>query len=105
MKTLDIAFVWNQHQPFYRDTASGDLIMPWARLHGSKDYTALAEILTEFPKVRQTFNLTLSLLEQLDSYLAGSEDYYMKVLKPAGELTRAENYFYSPITLMCSGNA
>ena len=93
MKTLDVAFVWNQHQPFYRDTDGGDLIMPWVRLHGSKDYTAMAEILKDFPRVHQTFNLTPSLLEQIESYLAGSEDYYMKVLKPAGELTRAEKLF------------
>ncbi|MEW5785255.1 MAG: glycoside hydrolase family 57 protein [Bacillota bacterium] len=93
MKTLDVAFVWNQHQPFYQDTETGHLIMPWVRLHGSKDYTQMAAVLEHYPSVHQTFNLTPSLLEQLDSYLSGSEDYYAKVMKPPGELSAGEKRF------------
>lgn len=90
---LYVAFVWNQHQPFYRDSLSGDLIMPWVRLHGSKDYYQMAAILEQYPKVRQTFNLTPSLLEQIESYLAGTEDFYQKVDKPAEKLDDNEKRY------------
>jgi alpha-amylase/alpha-mannosidase (GH57 family) len=93
LKTLYIAFVWNQHQPFYRDTRGGGFIMPWVRLHGTKDYGQMASILEHYPQIHQTFNLTPSLLEQIESYLEGSTDYYLQVVKPAGLLTRAEKQF------------
>ena len=56
-KVLFIAFVWNQHQPYYLDTARGEFIMPWVRLHASKDYLQMAAILESYPKIRQTFSL------------------------------------------------
>jgi alpha-amylase/alpha-mannosidase (GH57 family) len=90
---LYVAFVWNQHQPIYRDSLSGELIMPWVRLHGSKDYYQMAAILEQYPKVRQTFNLTPSLLEQLESYLSGTEDFYQKVNKPAEKLNDKEKEY------------
>ena len=42
--------------------------MPWVRLHGSKDYLDMLLLLDEFPRVKQTFNLVPSLLEQLADY-------------------------------------
>lgn len=92
-KPLYVAFVWNQHQPFYRDSHSGDLIMPWVRLHGVKDYYGMAAILERYPKVRQTFNLTPSLLEQIESCIAGTEDFYQKVDKPAEKLDGEEKSY------------
>lgn len=93
MKTLNVAFVWNQHQPYYRDTASGQMIMPWLRLHAVKDYYQMAALLEKYPTVHQTFNLTPSLLEQLEYYLAGEADHYLRAARPAEELTEAEKRF------------
>ncbi len=93
MKVLYVAFVWNQHQPFYRDTLRNQYIMPWARLHGSKDYYAMAALLEQFPVIHQTFNLTPSLLKQLEDYLSGSEDYYQQVARPAAGLGAGEKRF------------
>jgi len=90
---LYVAFVWNQHQPVYRDSLTGELIMPWVRLHGSKDYYQMAALLEQYPRVSQTFNLTPSLLEQVESYLAGNEDFYQKVNKPAEELSDGEKEY------------
>jgi alpha-amylase/alpha-mannosidase (GH57 family) len=56
------------HQPFYKDLKTGEYLMPWVRLHGSKDYLDMLLLLDEFPRVRQTFNLVPSLLEQLIDY-------------------------------------
>ncbi len=92
-KTLNVAFVWNQHQPFYQDTGSGEFIMPWVRLHATKDYYQMAAILKRYPKIHQTFNLTPSLIEQLESYLEGAEDYYQKVMKPVEQLSSSDKQF------------
>lgn len=93
MKKLAIAFIWNQHQPFYQDTEREEYIMPWARLHAIKDYYSMAALLESFPAIRQTFNLTPSLLEQIEHYLSGSRDYYQQVLKPAEQLSSVEKRF------------
>jgi alpha-amylase/alpha-mannosidase (GH57 family) len=92
-KPLYLAFVWNQHQPFYQDTVKKEYIMPWVRLHATKDYYQMAAILKEYPTVRQTFNLTPSLLAQLEDYRDGATDYYLKVAKPVKELTKEEKRF------------
>ncbi len=88
-----LAFIWNQHQPYYQDTVKKEYIMPWVRLHATKDYYQMAAILREHPTVRQTFNLTPSLLAQLEDYRNGATDYYQKAAKPVKELTRAEKRF------------
>ncbi|HOB86893.1 MAG TPA: glycoside hydrolase family 57 protein [Bacillota bacterium] len=93
MKTLYVAFVWNQHQPYYQDAEKKEYIMPWARLHAAKDYYSMAAILEEYPAIHQTFNLTPSLLEQIEDYLQGSEDYYQRVMKEAEKLTPWEKRF------------
>ena len=93
MKPLYIAFVWNQHQPYYQDTAKKEYIMPWVRLHATKDYYAMAAILRDYPNIRQTFNLTPSLVAQLEDYIHGADDYYLRVMKPVAELSLAEKRF------------
>lgn len=93
-RVLYIAFVWNQHQPYYKDFSKNKLIMPWVRLHAAKDYYQMAAILEQYPEIRQTFNLTPSLLDQLADYIkAGTEDYYMAVMKPAEVLSAQERLF------------
>ncbi|MBK6761127.1 MAG: hypothetical protein IPG73_10580 [Ignavibacteria bacterium] len=68
---LRICFLWHQHQPDYR-TADG-FFLPWVRLHATKDYRDLCDILGRFP-VRHTFNLVPSMLMQLDEYEGGRTD-------------------------------
>jgi alpha-amylase/alpha-mannosidase (GH57 family) len=92
-KPLYLAFVWNQHQPFYQDTVKKEYIMPWVRLHATKDYYQMAAILRDYPTIRQTFNLTPSLLAQLEDYMSDADDYYLKVMKPVGMLSREEKRF------------
>lgn len=92
-RPLYVAFIWNQHQPSYRDVGTGELIMPWVRLHATKDYYQMAAILQDYPRIRQTFNLTPSLLEQIESYGAGEEDFYQKANRPAERLSaRGKRY-------------
>jgi alpha-amylase/alpha-mannosidase (GH57 family) len=64
---LNIAFLWHQHQPFYKQ--DGVYKLPWVRFHGSKDYYDMVRILDDFPKIRQNFNLVPSLLVQIQDYI------------------------------------
>ncbi|MHB1162392.1 MAG: glycoside hydrolase [Chloroflexota bacterium] len=69
---LHVAFVWHMHQPYYLDEDSGEYLLPWVRLHATKDYLHMAEVLEDYPSVHATFNFVPSLLEQLQSYVDGS---------------------------------
>lgn len=93
-KILSVAFVWNQHQPFYLDAERGEIIMPWVRLHAAKDYNHMITILEKHPKVKATFSLSPSLLEQIQVYLHEEAlDYYLQVMKRAKNLNTAEKCF------------
>jgi len=65
---LSVCFVWHMHQPLYKDRLTGQYLMPWVRLHAIKDYLDMVEILDDFPKIQQTFNLVPSLIEQIEDY-------------------------------------
>ena len=86
---LKLAFLWHQHQPFYKDPTTGYYHLPWVRLHGVKDYLDMVEILRRFPRIKQTFNMVPSLLEQLDDYSRGvATDPHLELsLKKASDLT------------------
>ncbi|MBI2845041.1 MAG: glycoside hydrolase, partial [Chloroflexi bacterium] len=60
------------HQPYYAYTRSGRAILPWVRLHSSKNYLRMPEMLQEYPRVKATFNLVPSLIEQIQSYINGT---------------------------------
>ncbi|MEW6003011.1 MAG: glycoside hydrolase family 57 protein [Nitrospirota bacterium] len=98
MKTdrpLYIAFLWHMHQPFYKDPMTGLYRLPWVRLHGTKDYLDMVEVLRDFPDIKQTFNLTPSLLEQIVDYTENNaKDQYLELtLKKASDLTAEERIF------------
>lgn len=61
-------FYWHMHQPDYRDTISGQYILPWTYLHAIKDYTDMAFHLETNHKARVTFNFVPVLLDQLEDY-------------------------------------
>ena len=64
------------------------------RLHAAKDYVDMAAILRDYPNVKATFNLTPSLLRQLEAIAAGATDLaWEHTLVPAEELTDAQKQF------------
>jgi alpha-amylase/alpha-mannosidase (GH57 family) len=103
-----VSFLWHMHQPFYKDLVRQSYVMPWAYLHGIKDYYGMAALAGEFPDVRQTFNLVPSLLVQLEEYAAGkAEDpSFDLAFKPIDELTSKERsliierFFPGPVRTM-----
>ena len=99
-KILHIAFLWHQHQPYYKDIVTGRYALPWVRLHATKDYYDMAAILDHFPEIRATFNLVPSLMVQLEDYAQNAQDEHLALtLVPAGDFTSAqriwilENFF------------
>ncbi|MBI5836628.1 MAG: glycoside hydrolase [Candidatus Eisenbacteria bacterium] len=74
MRKVRVALLWHMHQPHYEDPATGQLALPWVRLHAAKDYVDMVERMEAHPTLRSTFNLVPSLLDQVDAYLAGRRD-------------------------------
>jgi len=70
---LYIAFIWHMHQPFYRDMLTGEIALPWVRLHAAKDYLHMAEVLARHPGVHVTINAVPSLVEQILAWAAEKE--------------------------------
>ncbi|MGH7681337.1 MAG: glycoside hydrolase family 57 protein [Candidatus Eiseniibacteriota bacterium] len=91
---IRLALVWHMHQPSYRDAETGSVLLPWARLHATKDYRDMADTLARHPKVHATFNVTPVLWEQLDAIAAGASDSYLDAARiPAEALTERDRRF------------
>ncbi len=105
-RTLNLALIWHQHQPLYRDASTGSYKLPWVRVHAVQEYFDSPAITNDFENIRVTYNLVPSLIQQIRDYAKtteaeaakggiykyiGATDTHLKlVLKPASELTRAE---------------
>lgn len=89
---LSVAFLWHMHQPYYKDAKSGSYQVPWVRLHGLKDYYDMVAVLDRFPRIRQTFNLVPSLIEQIQDYAQNDscDEHLLLTQKLAGDLTDVE---------------
>lgn len=83
------------HQPNYKDPARGRYSMPWVRLHGAKAYYDMPSLLSNFPSIKENFNLVPSLLVQLQDYASGqARDTFLDIsIKPADELTVDDKEF------------
>jgi alpha-amylase/alpha-mannosidase (GH57 family) len=82
------------HQPSYKDAETGEYLLPWARLHATKDYRDMVALLRPFPRVHATFNLTPILLEQLEAIASGESDLYLDVARrPAIDLSETDRRF------------
>src|SRR5215510_7571226 len=94
MQPICLALFWHQHQPYYPDDVSGETLMPWVRLHATKDYIGMALHLKEVPEFRCTINLVPSLLVQLQRYRHGGSDRHLDVSRlPADSLTQTDAYY------------
>jgi alpha-amylase/alpha-mannosidase (GH57 family) len=89
MSRVRVAFLWHMHQPLYREPESGDVLMPWVRLHATRAYYDMAWMLERHPRIRCTVNFTPVLLEQLDDYVAGrARDRFLDLTaRPAADLS------------------
>jgi len=107
MQPVTVAFFWHQHQPYYPDDVSNETLMPWVRLHATKDYYGMALHLKELPEFRCTINLVPSLLIQLQAYTAGRSDRHLDVSRlPTDGMSEADvrylldNFFLANVESM-----
>jgi alpha-amylase/alpha-mannosidase (GH57 family) len=90
-----LSIIWHQHQPvYYKDPETGVYEKPWVRMHAAKDYVDMAAMLKNYPNIHVTFNLTPSLIRQLDDLQAGAKDLYWVMAEvPANQLTEEQKQF------------
>ncbi len=105
-RKLNLAIIWHQHQPLYKDTATGTYRLPWARVHAVQEYFDSPLILNEYPGIDVTFNLVPSLIDQIADYgeisneemkrggvfeyIGASDPHLELALTPPGQLTEEE---------------
>ena len=65
---LNLAIVFHQHQPYYRNMLTGMYEMPWVRVHAMTEYVDSPGILEKYPDTKVTYNLVPSFMEQLMDY-------------------------------------
>ncbi|WP_297497488.1 glucodextranase DOMON-like domain-containing protein [Thermococcus sp.] len=73
-KPLNVVIVWHMHQPFYYDPVSKQFVLPWVRLHAVRDYWRMPAILSKYPDIHVTIDLSGSLIQQIAMYMNGSMD-------------------------------
>jgi len=90
MNRINLAVLWHMHQPQYRDPETGLYVLPWTRLHATKDYLGMLKLLEEFPKFHATFNMVPSLCLQLEEYASGkfNEPWFNLAFKATEALTK-----------------
>src|SRR5437773_4409453 len=88
---VEVLFLWHHHQPDYRSPADARALLPWVRLHATKDYLDMALHLERHPGVRAGFNFVPSLLDQIDDQMNGApEALFDRLRRDPAELEPAE---------------
>jgi len=67
-RRLKVVLCWHMHQPYYRDSTSGQYVLPWTYLHAMKDYIDMVDILEKQPDAKAVVNFAPILLEQIADY-------------------------------------
>ena len=90
MNRIHLTVLWHMHQPQYRDPETGCYVLPWTRLHATKDYWGMVKVLEEFPKFHATFNMVPSLCMQLEEYASGNfkEPWFHLAFQSTDQLTK-----------------
>ncbi len=79
-KKLNIAFIWHFHQPVYQEKYTEDFVMPWVRLHATKDYLDMLLRCGEHKNLKLNFNISPTLLYSIQQYTKGTTDLHCKLL-------------------------
>jgi alpha-amylase/alpha-mannosidase (GH57 family) len=94
-KPLCVALLWHMHQPDYSDAQTGEMYLPWTRLHAVKDYYDMGALAGETQGLHLTINVVPSLIDQLLAYAEGRarETCTTVTLKNASQLDDSEKAF------------
>ncbi len=88
---LYVMLMWHQHQPFYTKNDDGYYTRPWVRVHATKDYLDMVELVADYPEMKATFNLTPVLLRQLEDFSNGAKDLYWYYTEINAEILTKED--------------
>src|SRR5699024_3649243 len=72
--------IWQFHQPVYQENFESDFVMPWVRLHASKDYLDMLLRCDDHKKIKLNFNISATLLNSIQRYNSGVNDLHSKLL-------------------------
>ncbi|MGC8890549.1 MAG: glycoside hydrolase family 57 protein [bacterium] len=90
--TLNVALIWHHHQPTYKDPQRNKYLLPWTRMHAVKDYFYMANLVSHFPRVHYTANITPILLAQISDYIYNyANDIYLEVTNRSVEELSVED--------------
>ena len=93
-KKLNIAFIWHFHQPVYQEKFTEDFVMPWVRLHATKDYLDMVLRCEDHKKIKLNFNISATLLSSIQRYNDGTSDLHFKLLiTKDNKLTEMDKHF------------
>jgi alpha-amylase/alpha-mannosidase (GH57 family) len=92
---VSVTFLWHMHQPLYKNPEDGHYLLPWVRLHATKDYFDMAALIETVPQMRAVINFVPSLFVQLEDYAQGTaKDPFLEYSsKPASKLSDKEKLF------------
>ncbi len=94
VKKLSIAFVWHFHQPSYQESFDKDFLMPWVRLHATKDYLDMLYYTENFSGLKLNFNFSPVLIDSVEKYANGAHDIHSRLLvSKIEELSAQEKLF------------
>ncbi|MCY0851974.1 MAG: hypothetical protein OWQ34_04475 [Thermoplasma acidophilum] len=93
-KPIDLAIIYNDHQPLYKIVGSNNYVLPWTEVHATSEYIEQALIAHMFPQINVTYELSGSLLYQLvnistDPYYNNTFIQYAFI--PYSELNTTQN--------------
>jgi len=93
-RPLTVLFLWHMHQPFYKDGQDGTYIMPWVRLHATKGYYDLPQVMERWG-VKGCVNVVPSLIEQIEDHVrnAVTDRWKTLTLKRPEEMDEEEKAF------------
>ena len=65
---INLAIIFHQHQPYYKNKVTNFYELPWVRTHALTEYVDSPGILSHYPGTKITYNIVPSLIEQLIDY-------------------------------------
>lgn len=87
--SMKIALLWHMHQPFYNSSLDKPFMAPWVRCHSTSAYFAMPYLLSQYPQIACTINLTGSLLFQINKYIK----VFKECVDPQKKKIDATRYF------------
>src|SRR6185503_14347043 len=89
--SVDLVLLWHHHQPDYRRAGDHRALLPWVRLHATKDYLDMALHVERHPGVRVTFNFVPTLIDQLEGAVRGeADDLFARLARPIASWSAEE---------------